>query len=110
MNPNLVEIESNEYFIVDMMYASLKNNMTGIAVYNGATLTMNGGQISNNYGVVISSTVRGGGIYVDANSTLNLDASALGPTPTFAFNSVFLRRSITTPSFKYLLFRWSFLS
>lgn len=34
MNPNLIEIKSNEYFIVDMMYASLKNNMTGIAVYN----------------------------------------------------------------------------
>ena len=44
----------------------------GIAVYNGATLTMNGGQISNNYGVVISSTVRGGGIYVDGSeATLN---------------------------------------
>lgn len=33
MNENLVEIKSDEHFIVDMMYASLKNNMTGVAVY-----------------------------------------------------------------------------
>lgn len=33
MNPNLVEIKSDDYFIIDMMYASLKNNMTGVAVY-----------------------------------------------------------------------------
>ncbi len=33
MNPNLIEVNNDEYFIVDMMYASLKNNMTGIAVY-----------------------------------------------------------------------------
>ena len=34
MNPNLIEIKPDEYFIIDMMYASLKNNMTGIDVYN----------------------------------------------------------------------------
>ena len=33
MNPNLIEIKSDEYFIVDLIYASLKNNMTGINVY-----------------------------------------------------------------------------
>ncbi len=33
MDKNLVEIKSDDYFIVDMMYASLKNNMTGVAVY-----------------------------------------------------------------------------
>lgn len=33
MDKNLVEIKNNDYFIVDMMYASLKNNMTGVAVY-----------------------------------------------------------------------------
>ena len=33
MNPNLIEIKSDDYFIIDMMYASLKNNMTGVAVY-----------------------------------------------------------------------------
>ncbi len=33
MNLNLIEVKNDEYFIVDMMYASLKNNMTGIAVY-----------------------------------------------------------------------------
>lgn len=33
MNPNLIEIKQDEYFIIDMMYASLKNNMVGIAVY-----------------------------------------------------------------------------
>ena len=34
MNENLVEIVDDDNFIIDMMYASLKNNMTGIAVYN----------------------------------------------------------------------------
>lgn len=34
MNENLVEIKSDDCFIIDMMYASLKNNMTGVAVYN----------------------------------------------------------------------------
>lgn len=33
MNPNLIEIKPDDYFIIDMMYASLKNNMIGIAVY-----------------------------------------------------------------------------
>ncbi len=33
MNPNLIEIKNDDYFIIDMMYANLKNNMTGIAVY-----------------------------------------------------------------------------
>ena len=33
MIDTLVEIKSDEHFVVDMMYASLKNNMTGVAVY-----------------------------------------------------------------------------
>ena len=33
MSKNLIEIKSDDYFIIDMMYASLKNNMTGVAVY-----------------------------------------------------------------------------
>ena len=33
MDKNLIEIKSDDYFVVDMMYASLKNNMTGVAVY-----------------------------------------------------------------------------
>ncbi len=30
---NLIELHSDDHFVVDMMYASLKNNMTGVAVY-----------------------------------------------------------------------------
>lgn len=33
MFKDLIEIKSDNHFIVDMMYASLKNNMTGVAVY-----------------------------------------------------------------------------
>lgn len=33
MNDNLIEIHADDNFIIDMMYASLKNNMTGVAVY-----------------------------------------------------------------------------
>ncbi len=33
MNSNLFEIKNDKYFIIDMMYASLKNNMVGVAVY-----------------------------------------------------------------------------
>lgn len=33
MMNNLVEIKNDDNFIIDMMYASLKNNMTGVAVY-----------------------------------------------------------------------------
>ena len=33
MIANLVEIKNDDNFIIDMMYASLKNNMTGVAVY-----------------------------------------------------------------------------
>ena len=33
MNNNLIEIKNDDNFIIDMMYASLKNNMTGVAVY-----------------------------------------------------------------------------
>ena len=34
MNSDLIEIKDDDVFIIDMMYASLKNNMTGVAVYN----------------------------------------------------------------------------
>ena len=33
MFKDLIEIKTDNHFIVDMMYASLKNNMTGVAVY-----------------------------------------------------------------------------
>ena len=33
MFKDLIEIKTDDHFIIDMMYASLKNNMTGVAVY-----------------------------------------------------------------------------
>lgn len=33
MDSNLVEIKTDEHFIIDMMYATLKKNITGVAVY-----------------------------------------------------------------------------